>query len=51
MAPDFFLQRVLPTEERSGHYVLREPVRAGGKKTSQGVPSAVCTGMPSKQDQ
>ena len=40
MAQDFFLQRVLATEERNGR---REHVRAEGKKTSQGAPSTVCT--------
>ena len=43
MAQDFFLQRVLATEERSGFYGRREHVRAEGKKTSQGAPSTVCT--------
>ena len=42
MAQEFSLQRVLATEERSGFYGSREPVRAAGKRTSQGMPSAVC---------
>ena len=47
MAPDFSLQRVLVTEERSRNYV-REHVRAEGKKTSQGAPSTVCNHKPSQ---
>ena len=42
MAQEFSLQRVLATEERSGFLRSREHVRAEGKRTSQGMPSAVC---------
>ena len=50
MAQEFFPQRVLASEERSGFYV-REHVRAEGKGTSQSAPSAVCTGKPLKRGQ
>ncbi len=43
MAPEFFPQRVLASEERSGDTISSEHVRAEGKRTSQGVPSAVCS--------
>ena len=43
MAQEFFPQRVLASEERSGDYVSSEHVRAEGKRTSQGAPSAVCS--------
>ena len=49
MAQDFFLQRVLATEDRSGHYVRGSMCALRGKKTSQGAPSTVCTRKPSKQ--
>ena len=42
MAQDFSLQRVLATEERSGHYARGSMCALKGKKTSQGMPSAVC---------
>ena len=41
MAQEFFPQRVLASEERSGFYV-REHVRAEGKRTNQGAPSTAC---------
>ena len=50
MAPDFLLQRVLASEERSRNYG-REHVRDEGEKTSQGAPSTVCNRKPSIQDQ
>ena len=53
MAPDFFLQRVLATEERSRHYARGSmyALKLKGKKTSQGPPSAGCSRMPSIQGQ
>ena len=42
MAQDFSLQRVLATEERSGHYARGSMCALIGKKTSQGMPRAVC---------
>ena len=50
MAPDVFLQRVLASEERSGHYVRGSMCALIGKKTSQSTPSALCSRAPSKQD-
>jgi len=41
LARDLSLQRVLATDERSGH-CGRGSLCAEGKKTSQGLPSAAC---------
>ena len=41
MAPDFSLQRVLATEERSRNYAQGSMCGLKGKKTSQGTPSTV----------
>ena len=48
MAPDFCLQRVLATEERSRALRSREHVRLEGEKTSQDAASTVCNCKPSK---
>ena len=43
MAQEFFPQRVLASEGRSGDYRSSEHVCAEGKRTSQGAPGAVCS--------
>ena len=42
MAQEFSLQRVLVTEERSGHYGRGSMGALKGKRTSQGMPGDVC---------
>ena len=51
MAQEFFPQRVLGSEERSGDYGSSEHVRAEGKRTSQSAPSTVCNRKASQSNQ
>jgi hypothetical protein len=50
MAPDFLLQRVLASEERSRNYGQGSMCALKGKRQARGAPSTARNRKPSKQD-
>ena len=51
MAQEFFPQRVLASEERSGHYGRASMDALRGKGQARGAPSIVCHRKASQSDQ